>query len=440
MFSVSSLRVALVAAFACVLLSGCKEDTLVGSNIIPGGDFLNGTFTDTLTLRTVTVKEDSLRTHNLERYLLGAMQDDMFGKSYAGVYTQLRLTSYGLDFDASAGVDSAVLSLAYAGYYGDKTTPHSVRVYRMVQPLALNADSTVYSDQTFAVGTEIGQKLNFLVNTDSSYHEGDSTFAPQLRIPLDASFAQDILNQDPAGAFKDNASFQAYLNGLYVAPDSASWAKGMMYVNPRNGESSLTIYYHDANGSGKKFKLFMNGTAENSNYFKHNYTGMPVQTALNNPGNDSLLFVQSMAGVKGKITVPYLHNLGNVLINKAEVEITQRVVGNETYDPPTNMFVIAADSNGRNSVLTDQLFSTGVGLPAYGGTAVSETVNGVTYKRYRISIAAQLQLILNNKITDYGLFLVNGSSNSKAERVVVGGGNSVGSYQMKLNLAYTKIP
>src|SRR5688500_17454272 len=108
------VRFALVTVAVCTLLAACKEDKFGVTNVIPGGDFLNGTFTDTFTVATSTELEDTLQTQNLSRFVLGVTDDDIFGVTTAGIYSQLRLTSFGLNFDDGATVDSAILSLTYA--------------------------------------------------------------------------------------------------------------------------------------------------------------------------------------------------------------------------------------------------------------------------------------------------------------------------------------
>ncbi|MFN5843018.1 MAG: hypothetical protein ACK45G_07275, partial [Bacteroidota bacterium] len=50
-------------------LQGCRDDLSIGKNLIPGSDYLNAIFTDTLTLKTKTVREDSLSARDLSQYL-----------------------------------------------------------------------------------------------------------------------------------------------------------------------------------------------------------------------------------------------------------------------------------------------------------------------------------------------------------------------------------
>ncbi|HZG00391.1 MAG TPA: DUF4270 family protein, partial [Chitinophagales bacterium] len=330
----------LATAFAC---ASCNEDTLLGRDVIPGSDFLNATFTDTLTLESTTVREDSLRTKNMARYVLGAMEDDVFGKTYAGIHTSLALLTPGVNFNDTAFVDSAVLSLTYAGHYGDTTKPFNVNVYRLTETLPDTSGIDIYGESAFArEETPIGQLHNFFARPNTGYTEGTATFKPQLRIPVDNAFAQALLDQDATGAFANQAAFTEYLKGFFIAPDTSvvnAFADGMMYVDLRSttAESALTIYYHTPATAGKQISFPMDGAATNANYFKHNFDGTPVQNAIDNPAIDDVVFVQAMSGVKGKLNVPHLQSLGNVILNKAEIEVTQLSLFTDPetqYTPP----------------------------------------------------------------------------------------------------------
>lgn len=428
-------------------LQGCRDDLSIGKNLIPGSDYLNAIFTDTLTLKTKTVREDSLSARDLSQYLLGASIDEVFGKSYSAIYTQVRLSTAGISFNDTAFVDSVVLSIPYATYYGDKNAFHFIRVYRLTDTINASSDIKYYSNQTFsAEPVAIGQRLHFSTSADSSFTEDNVTYSPAMRIRLDTALGQDVLNQTPDGSFKSNTDFKNYFKGLLIAPDTSfGFTKGKIGLNVRSDQSFLVVYYHTPNTTSKKLRLPLNSNAVNVNYHKHNYNGSFIAQALSSPSSfsDSLVYVQGMAGVKGKITLPTLQNIGRVLVNKAEIEITRAVnkfADDSLFAVPEQMICIAADSNGNNAFIPDQLLSLS-GQPEYGGKKVTITdALGNTYVRYRFSIAAQLQLIIDQKKTDYGFYLLSFPSNQLANRIILGGGNRSGdNYQMKLNLAYTKL-
>jgi hypothetical protein len=430
-----------------LLLQSCRDDLTIGKNLIPGSDYLSAMFTDSLTLFTKTVREDSLNARDLSQYMLGAMTDEVFGKTFSAIYSQVRLSTAGISFNDTAYVDSAVLSIPYAAYYGDRNAYHFIRVYRLTDTISSASDKKYFSNQTFPYNsTPVGQRLHFSINADSSFTEDNVKYSAAMRIRLNNALGQEILNQTADGAFKSNTDFKNYFKGLLIAPDTAyGFAKGMLGLSVRSDQSFLIVYYHTPNTTGKKLRLPLNGNAVNVNYHKHNYSGTIVNQALNNNAvlGDSLIYVQSMSGVKGKITLPYIQNLGRILVNKAEIEITRSVPKTDDdtlYKEPSQMLLLAADSTGKNALIPDQLLIE-PGQPYYGGKKMVITnADGNTYIKYKFSIAAQLQLIIDQKKSDYGFYLLTFPSNQLADRVVIGGGNRNGdNYQMKLNLSYTKI-
>ncbi len=437
------------AIFSFILLltiSGffsCKKSGLIGSDILPKGDNLSGVFTDTLSLFSKTIREDSFRTTASVKYLLGSMKDNVFGKTVTGVYTQFKPGTFNPSF-LNCTIDSVVLSLVYAGSYGDvKNTPQSVTVYQLTQQLT--ADSAYYSSRTFAFNPiKIGEKVNFIPDFSTYPIIIGDTMKPTLRVRLNDQFGQDMLDADSVNLTSPSA-FQAFMKGLYITSDENNPGKGIIYLDLANSDSRITLYYHNATSDSLQFNFLMGSGCASVNSYKHDYTGYPVEAALNSSAkSDSVLYIQSMAGVKSKITVPFLQSLGRILVNKAEVEVTQifdPVTDDSVFHVPVRMILLGSDSLGRNTLIPD-LYTTA--LLKYGSNKFSFVNDkGQTAVKYSFSIADQLQLVVNklqNGEKDYGLFLVNYQSTELADRIVLGGGNRKDAAQMKLKLTYTKLP
>lgn len=421
----------------------CKKSELIGSDILPKSDNLSGVFTDTITIFSKTVREDSFRTSSSTKYLLGSMQDAVFGKTSAGIYTQLKPSTFNPSF-SNCTIDSVVLGLVYNGSYGDvKNTPQSVTVYRITQQL--NSDSTYYSDRSFAYDpAEVGKKVNFIPDfTTYPIIDGD-TMRPMLRIRLSDQFGQDILDTDSTD-FISPSSFQSFLKGLYLSPDEASPGKGIVYYDIANSNSQLTLYYHNnISGNSLKFSFLMGSGCASINSFKHDYTSSLTGSALtSSSASDSVLYVQSMAGVKSKITFPFLKSLGKILINKAEVEVTQvfdPVTDDSVFHTPARMILLGSNASGKNTLIPDLATNAFLKYGGYPSSFVNE--NGQTVVKYSFSIADQLQLVmskLQNGDDDYGFFLVTYQSTELADRIVLGGANRNDKARMKLKLTYTKL-
>lgn len=411
----------------------CNKPVLNENATLPSNS-LGVEFTDTLTLKTYTVREDSLKTDGLAINLLGFVDEPVFGRNAASIYAQFSLPVDNINLGSNLTVDSVVLSLQYAGSYGRFNLPVNLNVYRITD--RLYADSAYYSGRTFGTQTTVlGSLTNYAPNiTDSVAHtfpHDTSNHAPQMRIRLDNSFGQDILNQSGSSNVTDNDAFLNYFGGLYIAPDTTKPGTGMLYFDLGASESKLSIYYNDT-----VVNFYIDSRAETVTHFKHNYAGSSVAGVLNssNPNGDNLVFAQSMAGVKGKVFVPYIKNLGNIAINKAELEMTV-VSDNGNYDNPYQLIANGIDSLGANALLPDQLISDSY----FGGYKTSETDGGTDVVRYKINLARYYQGLVNGKV-DTGVYVFPTPPNREADRVVLGGGTYANpKYRMKLNLTYTKI-
>ena len=79
-------------------------------------------------------------------------------------------------------------------------------------------------------------------------------------------------------------------------------------------------------------------------------------------------------------------------------------------------------------------------FPAYGGNKkLVEIAPGDTVAQYKVNISQQVQLLIDGKITDYGLFLIPFSGQETADRLMAGGNDRQDAWKLKLNLIYSEI-
>jgi hypothetical protein len=451
------VSVLLVLTSVPIFFLSCQKTTQIGNNILPANDFINSVTTDTMTVWAQEEAELPVPTNNLSNYLLGSMKDPIFGTSYGGIFTQLTLNGLGsVSFGDSVVVDSMVLSLPFytaPAYYGIQNIPQTIKVYRVTQNMI--PATTYYSNQVFSYDpAPIGTKI-FVPNVASYALDSPTvlggTVAPQLRIKLSSAFVQTLIAQSGTGTFTNTSAFQNFLNGLYIAPDTSNgFGGGIMYINM---STASMIVYGKSNSSTTTSVLFSftasPSTYVTTGYYKHNYSGTPVQTLLNSTAtNDSVLYLQAMGGLRARITIPYLKNLGKVLINKAEIEAIQLyrnpVIADTNYKAPGGLEVLT-DSLNNDYAIED--FSNA--FLTYGGTEVRVQYppNPIdSIGEYSISLADQLQYILTgnptNSTINYNafnsLFLVTYPAPETANRIVVGGSNAK-NYKLVLHLIYTKI-
>lgn len=426
------------------LAASCKKESGIGSNIQPDSDLINLQATDSLSLFTYTVKEDSLRSDEASIIQIGNINDAVFGNTNASLFTQVVIPNglLNIDFGATAVLDSSALSLAYSyDYYGDTLAAQQFRVYQMTE--GIYHDSVYYSNRitqcypTFQSRIEVGSTALQAPHPRSKTVVGTDTLPANLRIPIANSFAQQIFSQSGGSNLASNANFLQYLKGLYIESDNSAPGTGaLLHFNLLDTLSRLTLYYHTATET-KKFSFVINAGTAYYSRFTHDYTSASttLTSQLNNPGVNisNEVYVSACAGVKTKIEFPYLDNLKNlgyaIAINKAEL-IIKADPSTVSNDFPLNkqLYVVSIDSTGRQVLLTDMYESS-----TYFGGSVNTVSNC-----YKINIARYFQEMMNGTKQNNGLYLKEFNPDSEGRRAVLGSHLNP-SYKMYLHLVYTRI-
>jgi hypothetical protein len=418
-----------------LLFTGCKkEPSDVGLGLLQG-DQLEGTFTDTLTVVTHTLREDSVKSSKTATVLCGNYYDPLFGLTRSSFYTELypEKTGSSVDFGTGSQIDSIVLSLAYKGYYGNPD-PLNFKVYQVTQ--RMYADSIYNSDTALAYNTIFPlADVTVEPNTvDSVYADGVMN-PPQLRIRLDKVLLSGLMTNS---LYSTLDNFLNTFSGIYVAAyqTSLSGSRAVYSFVPGDVHSKMTMYYHDVSNAAFKFTYNMGGSSQRFNHFDHDYTLAPSITAqVNSPSllQEDLVYLQGLAGLRVKLTLPYLQSLkagGPIAINKAELVVKADPSALDShFPPPTQLVIVGLDSNGTYTTTPDLL----EGSTYSGGTW------DATNKEYRFNIGRYLQNVLSGNITDRGLMLIVTGSAIFANRIVLGGGGPNSPYRMKLNITYTKL-
>jgi len=266
-----------------------------------------------------------------------------------------------------------------------------------------------------------------------------------MRIRLSDRIGQWFLNQSQQPTFINDVNFQNVFKGVFVVGDTTQgYGKGIAYLDLSAIASRLNLYYHSAHKASEQIHFPFSTTSAKSNYFHSTYGNTAVgDSLLSHHLSGDVTYVSCMGGVKTKISLPYIRNLGHVLINKAELEVTQildpslQSGKDDTLSPyPSNMIVARADTNGRNLITPDQLH----GHLAFGGVGTVETnAAGQSIIRYRISLAEEVQNLVNDATDPAELNLIIYRAGELADRVIIGSPHRADDYRMKLNVIYTKI-
>lgn len=443
--SVTKFFLYLLISFS-ILFTSCDESSVVGLDVQPTNDIFNVSSQDTTTLITKTVREDSLRTDETTisgaTSLIGKYIDPIFGESSASLYTQVALSTNiaSSSFGTNPVCDSIVLSLVYdPSYYGEK--PPKQQTIDVLELTAAIPAGTKYSNKTLTTtNTIMATSYNFVPKPTDSVTVYGVKLKPQLRVPLDVSFGQRLLNEGVSGTgLVNNAAFVNYLKGIYITTgNTSSLAIGEGNImNFKMAESKITLYYKNDAVDSLKYDLGLGGVSRFS-HFSHNYSGahadLTAQLSATPSAQNDKVFLQAMAGVKVKIEMPTLmhwNDSGAVAINKADLVI--KVDPSSTYQldvfaAPGAFVLFGIDDTGSNFFLPDAF----EGSNYFGGG-----YNSIT-KEYHFNISRYVQQVLEGKLKNNGLHLLVSGGGVSGSRVVVGGGGA-GANQMKLNITYTKL-
>ena len=133
---------------ALLLIFSCTDPNLIGLEVQPPSDGITITLSSAKNnLKLSTILEDSLRSDETSTILLGDMSYDyIFGESSADFATQFQLPFNNIDVGNpdTLIVDSVVLSLSYAGSYGNNDALN-IQVYKLTE--SIFKDSSYYSNQ-----------------------------------------------------------------------------------------------------------------------------------------------------------------------------------------------------------------------------------------------------------------------------------------------------
>ncbi len=420
--------------FAClILLSACTEPTTIGSELL-ADDQADLRFTDTITMFGTTVTEDSLIVYDPDnrfgRLQVGYFEDPLFGKVKAGFYIQVDI---GLEAPilSNPKLDSIVLTMTYdsAGVYGPLQDLQELEVYRVTE--AISNGEIYYSNQSFQTeSTPIGT-AQFVPapNTEVDYIiNGDTSAVPHVRITIDTLLGQELLNSSVY-----ESDFIETLNGLFVTSASTEPTDAMLNFNMLNSTSRLNLFYTNDDTVSVVHQFLIVGLSTAMSTFEHDFEGSVVEPFINNKAlGDSLLFVQAMSGTNVKLDFPYLKDLGNVLINKAEIEFTVASLpgGDEDNFPPNTILLLSEkDDEGKLKVIRD----IEIGASAFDGTYTE----GDFQDTYSMNISAQIQDIVDGT-EESEIFIRAISKQEKANRVVLYGPNH-SDFPIKLKITYTDL-
>lgn len=452
---------ALLAALAVLLQIACNDPIVIGSELLDS-DRVEVDFTDTFQLRSVTERSEPLRTYSpfsslqLRRFLFGDYEDPMFGRSSSVINMQI-LPSGTPAFAGMMGIDSVALILPYISqnFYGKTEGELFGMAVRELSEL-LSEDEEYFSDRIAATAPEILAEHSFTATADSLSYidyagtDPDTIEFAYLRVPMSTSLGQSLVDFYFANdtSFTDIPTFLETFPGFQLAPTTLN--EGLLSFNLYNARSGLHIYYRDSSDNPRRYLLRsrLPAEAESVEYatFEHDVTGSKAAAFLDTgTGNDSLLFVQGMAGLRSRIMLPDLSGLSQTSVNQAELEIFVASLegDDEAFDLPRQLLLMTVDENGEEVLIADARGGGNIPLSSFFGGALSDGEDGEPMS-YRFLVSDYLQELIDGNASPvlYIIAIEPGGAANKirrgetAERAVFYGGSHP-LYPPRLKVTFT---
>ena len=421
------------ALFFCgvAILSSCRKTGELTPENQEGA--LNANFTDTLTIQSLTILDNELRTDLTSRSLFGVYNDEIFGKTTGSSYVQFNLSTAQLQFPSGTSIDSVVLKIAFDNVFGNEEYVHKMNVYELSE--AFEEEGEYFNTSTLAFNSTAIGTASFVPDLTDSTSSDTSITGPHISIPLDISIGQRILDH---GLFEDNADFVDLFKGIHCendpSTDPAIGDGNLTYLNFISENTKMFVYYtfpsDDGSQISEKYEFLVGTSTPRFTNYTHDFTNSPVIDQLDQTGLEEN-YVKPLGGLKTKIMLPNLQNIaanGSVVINKAELILTIAEGSDDELVPPSRLVLLTQDEDGENVFLTD-FFE---GTDYYGG---EYDINSGTYK---FNIARHINELLNENKVDRGLFLFVSGSSVNANRLILQSG-SASENKMLLNLTYTQL-
>ena len=414
-----------------IALTGCKEQSSIGVEVLPAGDLITVRSTNKAEILSFTHSEDSIRTDEASKSLLGSFTDSLFGNTTIGFAAQYRL--YGFpDFGRNnPQPDSINLYLYYRIIYGDTITKQRFKVYEL--EAAIDPDETYRQNvdlKSMASDKLLGQiEYTPRVKLDSTSKD---TFYQLINIPLDFSLAEKLFYADSL-KLTNNDIFLEFFKGLYIETEKQNSQGGaiLSLETTASGSfrgSAVVLSYHN---DSLKSKLNVNKDSvllmpyiistysARVNNIQHDYSETPFYQNLNSETiQDSLIYVQATGGLKARILIEELSSWRdsvNIAINKAELIFQIDTIASQVkkFPPPLQMLFTVVDSLGKEFLPKDYVFN-----PSFYGGGLRKDYT------YHFNITQHVQEVIDGNAKNLGFFLTPAQKNNQANRVVLKGGTS----------------
>lgn len=431
-FAVSFLLLAIF--FSCR-----KESYEVGGSLRTYDDAL---YCDTLyDIELYTLSEDSLKTNGIKSNLLGWVRDPVFGEIKSDIFAQFRLSANDLTFGEGAGLDSVVLSLDYAGFFGDTTQFLNLSIHELTQ--SLEKDSSYYSNNSLTYDSKnlISGSSQFVLHPLTEVEILGEKMSAQMRIPLDTNyFSEKFLKKSASSELSNNVNFLKYFKGISIIAKSISGSGCLAYFRMNSTNTAITFYYHNNEHDSLNFQLVSNDSTvyySRMDHFAYSAAEQDLKQQLSgNYSNRESFYLQASGGLKTQMRFPTLKSFyegQRIVVHKAELVIHREQTldsYNPYFYPAALMMYYKKDSTDSKSYYMPDYLN--LGSKFLGGEFQSED------NTYRFKLTEYVQYLLMGKIdASYPLYITVKGASTQATRLKYAGPQSASNKDKRMCLIVT---
>jgi hypothetical protein len=409
-----------------MLFSGCEtKPDYIGSDLLPSGDNFSVSFDSTAVIYGYTLPGDSLIGSNKDLQLLGSMIDPVFGFSKAEYVTQIGASSSSGSFGPKPKIDSVILTLHHDKISGEGNQPQQIRVYEFME--FVRKDTNYFTSED----------ISGLYRQPELGHGWMTREDTLVRIRItEEEFINKFLQAEDS--ILSNSSYvQEMMYGLYITSDDVATEGGIASIFADAAGTSLQFYYaNDSVDSLSQTYLISRNICQQFNLFEHNYTGYPVQEFLTDSSrSDSLLFMQSMAGVYPKIWFPGLAKWIDsmpVAINEAKLilpMIDTTLDQQQSDNFPSQLLLYLLQPDGKYGYTYDFV----VAPESFGGSY--DKISNAYY----FTLKVHLQSLARGDVDNLEMIIRPSDGNETVTRGIMYGWSEDFMKRIRLEIIYTKL-
>ncbi len=438
-FFASILKKAMAAAALLFVFYSCTENDELGLDLVDTKAQLNTL--DTLTITAMTVPDDSVAMNFGGGNVMGMIDDPVFGKSKASIYTQTRLPMNDLFLGEDPSLDSIHLVLRYTdNHYGALQTHQTIQVHELSEsfPEGDTLFSNIYIPYHPDPITKDPEGYHFQPAPNDSVLVDTIMQPPHIRIPLSDAYGQRFIDANDTEIYENVPNYMEEFKGLYVTFEDEMDGIGSKYqMNMLTPMTSLELFYQTEDDTLYHMQRYpINEFARRSTrieHFGYEDADEALRLQLDHQDQqmaDSLLFIQSLGLLRANIGFPFLEELADLprlLINKAELVMpVDESFSTEQLPAAHELLLLRMDEEGELHFLDD--YHMGAGY--FGGRLDEDNMV------YRFNISKHVQQVMDGLTPNDKLAVVVVGSADNMSRVVLHGPGRAEN-PMRLMIYYT---